>query len=346
MKRVIAHWTAGAGRASAEDKAHYHRLVEYDGTVVAGAEAVEDNIVTSDGDYAAHTLRLNTGSIGVAMCGMRGAVEHPFDAGPSPLNEAQFNAFCKLVADLCVEYGIPVTPQTVLTHAEVQTTLGVQQRGKWDVARLPWRDDLRGARSVGDFMRQRITLMLGGVEVLQSNRPILRFGDKSVDVGVWQVELSDRGYHLGRADKDFGRLTRAATLAFQADNDLPSDGVVNADDWLQMAKASPRPERFVTQEEIDRESGTAQDAQMTARVGDLVGLGGVAGIATQAKQAGEAAQAASGVMGQVSAMVTEHWPALLLCGLCVTAWFALRALGYSTRRRRLLDARENRSLAR
>ena len=71
MKRVIAHWTAGAGRASAKDKAHYHRLVEYDGTVVAGAEAVEDNIVTSDGDYAAHTLRLNTGSIGVAMCGMR-----------------------------------------------------------------------------------------------------------------------------------------------------------------------------------------------------------------------------------------------------------------------------------
>ena len=188
--------------------------------------------------------------------------------------------------------------------------------------------------------------MLGGVEVLQSNRPTLRFGDRSVEVGVWQVELSDRGYHLGRADKDFGRLTRAATLAFQADNDLPSDGVVDADDWLQMAKATPRPERFVTQEEIDRESGTAQDAQMTARVGDLVGLGGVAGIATQAKQAGEAAQAASGVMGQVSAMVTEHWPALLLCGLCVTAWFALRALGYSTRRRRLLDARENRSLAR
>jgi hypothetical protein len=51
-------------------------------------------------------------------------------------------------------------------------------------------------------------------------------------------------------------------------------------------------------------------------------------------------------MGQLSAMVTEHWPALLLCGLCVVAWFALRALGYSTRRRRLRDARENRSLAR
>ena len=265
MKRVIAHWTAGAGRASREDKEHYHLLVEYDGSVVRGKEDVEDNIVTSDGDYAAHT--------------------------------AQFNAFCKLVADLCVEYGIPVTPQTVLTHAEVQTTLGVQQRGKWDVARLPWRDDLRGARSVGDYMRQRITLMLGGVEVLQTNRPTLRFGDKSVDVGVWQVELSDRGYHLGRADKDFGRLTRAATLAFQADNGLPSDGVVDADDWLQVVKAAPRPERFVTQEEIDRESGTAQDAQMTARVGDLVGIGGVAGIATQAKQAGDVAQAASGVMG-------------------------------------------------
>ena len=53
MRRIICHWTAGSGTASGVDREHYHRLVEQDGTIVTGTEAIEDNIVTSDGDYAA-----------------------------------------------------------------------------------------------------------------------------------------------------------------------------------------------------------------------------------------------------------------------------------------------------
>lgn len=343
MTRIIAHWTGGGGRASVDDRAHYHRLVEYDGTVVHGAEAIEDNIVTSDGDYAAHTLRLNTGSIGVAMCGMRGAKEHPFDAGPSPLTEEQFNSFCQMIAGLCLEYGIPVTPQTVLTHAEVQPTLGVVQRGKWDIARLPWKIDVRGARAVGDYMRYRIRMMLGAEEVVQTNRPTLRFGDRGVAVAELQADLAELGYFSGRTDGHFGPLTRAALLAFQADQDLTTDAVAGAMTWRALSEAEPRPPREVTQADIDAESGTAKDALMTARVGDLVGLGGIAGIATQATQA---ADAASGALGTLTGLVTQHWPALLLCGLCVLAWVALRALGHTTRTRRLRDAREHRSLAR
>ena len=75
---------------------------------------------------------------------MHEATEHPFDAGPSPINEAQFMAACQMMAALCFEYGIPVTPDTVLTHAEVEPALGVRQRGKWDIfplavaGRYPW----------------------------------------------------------------------------------------------------------------------------------------------------------------------------------------------------------------
>jgi len=94
--RSITHWTAGAGRASAVDKEHYHRITERDGTIVHGTEEIEDNIVTSDGDYAAHTRNLNTRSAGFAMAGMRGAQEIPFYAGDSPINRHQFEAHCKM----------------------------------------------------------------------------------------------------------------------------------------------------------------------------------------------------------------------------------------------------------
>lgn len=162
LKRIILHWTAGANRASDMDRKHYHRLIEGDGKIVKGNHEIADNIVTSDGDYAAHTLRLNTGSIGVAVCGMHGAVESPFDLGPYPITEQQLDAACGLIADLCREHAIPVTRRTVLSHAEVEPILGVKQRGKWDIARLPWDDNLRGAVSVGDHIRSRVEDHLNG----------------------------------------------------------------------------------------------------------------------------------------------------------------------------------------
>ena len=68
---------------------------------------------------------------------MVGAVERPFNAGRYPITPAQVDALARLCADLCRDYTIPVTRKTVLTHAEVQPTLGITQRGKWDVSWLP-----------------------------------------------------------------------------------------------------------------------------------------------------------------------------------------------------------------
>ena len=160
MKRIIMHWTAGGHKANKTDKRRYHFIVEGDGTVAQGNHPPEANRHIPPGatmdDYAAHTGKLNTGSIGVAVAAMRGAQERPFDPGPSPITERQLDAFCALVARLALQYGIPLRQDTILTHAEVQPVLGVAQRGKWDITWLPGMKAPGDPRQVGHELRGRI----------------------------------------------------------------------------------------------------------------------------------------------------------------------------------------------
>jgi len=157
---IVFHWTAGGPRASALDRIHYHYLIQNDGSTVLGTHQPMDNLNTKDGNYAAHTLNANTGRIGVAMCGMMGAVERPFMAGASPITWGQVNALCALLADLCRRYQIPVTRQTVLSHAEVQPTLGIAQKGKWDVAWLPGMAAVGNPVEIGDRIRADVVKMM------------------------------------------------------------------------------------------------------------------------------------------------------------------------------------------
>ena len=159
LSRVIIHWTGGGWKASSLDLKHYQFVVEGDGTVVAGVHSPEDNIRTTDKIYGAHTLNLNAGSIGVAMAAMAGAKDRPFSWGSHPLTSLQVDATCRLAWDLCRRYRIPVTRQTVLTHAEVQPTLGIRQRGKWDIRCLPGDRAVRDAVVVGDELRAQIKRM-------------------------------------------------------------------------------------------------------------------------------------------------------------------------------------------
>jgi hypothetical protein len=154
--RIILHWTGGGPVASALDKKHYHFLYEQSGRVVRGEQPAEENIRTNDHIYAPHTFQLNTGSIGVAFCGMAQAQPSPFWAGPHPLTEVQIEAGCRHVAGLARRYGIPLTRRTILTHAEVQPTLGVRQKGKWDIRWLPTMTAIGGAIEVGDQLRALI----------------------------------------------------------------------------------------------------------------------------------------------------------------------------------------------
>lgn len=166
LHRVILHWTAGAAGVIALEREHYHLIVGQDARVYAGALKPEANADCSDGVYAAHTRALNTGSIGISLDAMASANESPFHPGPWPITAAQVNALCDTVADLCLTYDIPVSRYSVLSHAEVQPTLGVAQRQKWDITWLPGMDKPGDPIEVGDTLRARIStayLALRGV---------------------------------------------------------------------------------------------------------------------------------------------------------------------------------------
>lgn len=154
--RLILHWTAGQHRASEFDRGHYHVLVEGDGTPIRGVPTIDLNsLPAARRGYAAHTRNCNTGSIGLSLCCMGGddVRERPFNGGRWPLTKAQWDAGSAIAAQLCKHYNIPVTAKTVLSHAEVQANLGIAQRGKWDIAKLPFDPAFDTARECGDRFR-------------------------------------------------------------------------------------------------------------------------------------------------------------------------------------------------
>lgn len=152
MKRVICHWSEGNYKANETDLAHYHILIEGDGGVRGGDHSIKDNVSTANGKYAAHTLNKNAGSIGVSCCCMVGCAERPFAPGRQPMKQSQWEVMVQAVAELCQFYDIPVTPETVLGHGEVQKNLRVKQRGKWDPMVWPW-DTTKSSAEVGDALR-------------------------------------------------------------------------------------------------------------------------------------------------------------------------------------------------
>lgn len=157
MSRVHLHWTAGHHQPNPVDLRAYHFLVTGKPEVVRGVPSIALNSGSLKSGYAAHTLNANTNAIGLSICGMAGAVESPFDPGRAPFTEAQFRHSAKACAVLCEAYGIPVSRRTTLSHAEVEPTLGIAQRWKWDITRLPWNPSVRGAIAIGDLWRDMVS---------------------------------------------------------------------------------------------------------------------------------------------------------------------------------------------
>lgn len=162
INRIIVHWTAGGHKASGLDRSHYHLLIDGAGELIRGVPTISLNDARGvKTGYAAHTLNGNTGSIGVSLCCMAGAVESPFKPGTAPMTRVQWEALPAVLAALCRRYSIPVTPRTVLSHAEVQNTLGIKQRGKWDISRLAFDPSVVGAKACGDQFRSSTSVLLG-----------------------------------------------------------------------------------------------------------------------------------------------------------------------------------------
>jgi hypothetical protein len=165
MARIHVHWTGGAYKANAVDLKSYHILIEGDGKLVKGTPSIKANEAPMKAGAAYHTLNANTGAIGVSMCCMGGAgvQEEPLKAGKWPLTAVQWDQMVKVVAELCRRYGIAVTPKTVLTHAEVQPTLGIKQRNKWDVTRLAFEPKTKGHKACGDKLRREVAAALAAM---------------------------------------------------------------------------------------------------------------------------------------------------------------------------------------
>ena len=231
MNRLTLHHTGGSHKPNATDLRAYHRVVDGSGVVHEGQFAIENNAPgrIRRGHYAAHTARLNTGNIGVALACMAGAQwRDPRGSTRFYPTPTQIEATTTLLARLCEYYSIPVTRRTVLTHAEVEPTLGVAQRGKWDFDYDPWGvEDGRDPIHIGDQIRARVLAKIKGVPPAPpvSVRPVLRRGSTGPDVRYLQGRLNIT------ADGMFGPQTDAAVRAFQRRRQLLADGVVGPQTW-------------------------------------------------------------------------------------------------------------------
>ena len=156
MKRLIIHWTAGKNKPCPTDLLHYHFLVSGAAEVIPGKYKVEDNENVNDGKYAAHVGGGNTGSIGVAMCGMYVPNGVNIKRTEYPLTKKQCERTFKLCADLCKKYNIPITPDTVMTHYEFgKKHPKTSSAGKIDITYLtPWEEI--DTNRIGDFIRNKI----------------------------------------------------------------------------------------------------------------------------------------------------------------------------------------------
>lgn len=348
IERSITHWTAGAGRAGAKDKKHYHAITEHDGTIVQGTEKVEDNIVTSDGDYAAHTRNLNSGSGGFAMAGMHNATEIPFDPGPYPINRKQFETHCKMLAAFHVEYGIlPITGENCLTHAEVEPTLGVKQAGKWDLTRLPFEPAIFGAIPVGNYMRERVRSYLPA-SYQNMDRPILRRGMRGPFVVEAQSLLNRVGIFVGKTDGIFGQRTEAGILELQARSGLGTTGVVSPDTWRVLMKGVDVAVRDVTEEDL-RAAGSntikiADEGERNtkAAAGAVVGLGALDTVV----EGVDKLKTAEDALGAAQAIFMDNWPILILIGVGLFVWKYGPNLMKQLRVTRTMDAKMGANLKR
>lgn len=157
LNRIIIHWTAGQYMPNDNDRKHYHYMIDNFGRIHNGKFRPEDNISCIDGRYAEHTGGGNTGSIGIAICGMLG-YQSPEKQGAYPLKLQQCEAAWKYIAGVCKRYNIPVTPQTVMTHMEFgKAHPASTSAGKIDICYLP---PYRNVKDVGDFIRQKISWYL------------------------------------------------------------------------------------------------------------------------------------------------------------------------------------------
>jgi hypothetical protein len=107
IDHIYLHWSAGHYNQSHTDK--YHICIDKDGTMYTDVDLFTE--------HRDHTYMRNSRAIGITLNGCFDAI-NPSNMGTEPPTKQQIYALSWLVALLCVQIGIPLDIQHVMTHAE------------------------------------------------------------------------------------------------------------------------------------------------------------------------------------------------------------------------------------
>lgn len=231
--RITAHHTGGGHKPNATDLAAYPICIDGDGQPHQGrlpilANAVGRKLVA--GQYYPHTRGLNSGNLGIAICAMAGGDwGNPRGSRAFP-RLVQIDALIDEMAKRCREFGITPSRQHTLSHAEVEPTLGVKQKQKWDFDYQIRNTTGRNPITIFDEIRQEVSSRLSGVVLTPP--PMVR---PALEQGATGPAVVDLQRALGlKTDGIFGPKTRAAVAAFQKARQLLPDGVVSRMTWAAL----------------------------------------------------------------------------------------------------------------
>lgn len=108
-----------------------------------------------------------------------------------------------------------------------------------------------------------------------SSGTVLQVGSRGARVRLLQELLAERGYAPGRIDGTFGPLTRAAVLAWKADNGRPLTVEVTEADMAALEESAKRPlpdRSDVPAKEIEERSPAAADAKDVIKTAGTVAV--------------------------------------------------------------------------
>lgn len=196
--------------------------------------------------------------------------------------------------------------------------------------RLDARGRLGDLDGLDATVRQDPPSGLDALEVLPILTRTLRPGDKGNLVRDLQKVLTGIGYFTGAIDGDFGKRTRAAVLAFQADNHLTADGIVGPLTREALGEAHPRdiaPARAMATL-ADLSAGGSRIA--SASIGNGVAgvlLGGTGAVAVLDQLTGAISQI-TGQADAIERLFADHGAltgAVILAAGLYVAWQSWRA---------------------
>lgn len=253
---VIDRWHRDKGWAGIG----YHYFIRKDGTLELGRD-LEKTPAAQENN--------NTATIAICLHGLE----------KDRFTDAQFETLRVLCNQINRAYGYVLT---IHGHCEVankacpvfdyKSVLGLNDKGNM----VPMRElDKAPIPTMQDDA--------AGLEVLPTTMVTLKFGSTGGLVRDLQQSLTRLGYFTGNIDGDFGERTRAAVLAFQADNHLETDGKFGklSREALALAKSRPVSEAraFASLSDLaSAGSRIAKAAQRNVAVGAVLGGGGLVAV--------------------------------------------------------------------